>query len=642
MFLASVSGLKPSRTAFAQPPVPLSEDLAAEESPEDAETEAYAEMSLEELLSIQVVTSASRRAQSMHEAPSSVSLLTFEDIENTRGLNLGHAFRRLLGVYVFQQTPNSTQVIVRNPVSGTNNEVLVLMDGRNAVEPVFGYSPWTWLPLMPEELESAEVIRGPGSVLYGANATGGVISLRTRRPLDHPGLEGRIRAGLAFVADDGEDPDDANRVATTGLGHVAYNYANDARTFGMRFSLGARNIPDTAPLNTVPTHGQYGYYALVGVESRPSSDVSIYATASHSEIEYIDPELALFLQSSTRLSEDAANLNYEHGGLLDGHLTLHANVDFTRQKAAGNDEQTDQSRYIAHGRVQGDLSVWEGRNVTSLGAEVSHLESQISGTSPSATTVSVTLQDELRLLDEKLLLSAAGRFDNIAYHTGLASDPDVDYRNPTARGSIVYRFVPEQDVRLTVATAFRTPLPFESSIGAAIPTDPPFVVVRPNPALKATVNQMMELGYRGDLFDHLRAEAVLSLTRIRRPTFMQPGTTLPFVIINGAPQHVIQGELGITGIIRQGTEVYANYVVTRSRAEAPETDPLQVRIPHRLSVGGNARFDNGMYVQGDVQMFWNLHTAPPTSFITPSNGRQDVPDLYEVNARVGRVVLDGR
>ncbi len=675
VLLGVAAGPKPL-TALAQPPVPPAEDAAPEEppvvedaspegpsaadesgtpgvveqegveepapaestqapaAPEEAQTEAYAEMSLEELLSVQVVTSASRRAQSMHEAPSSVSLLTFEDIENMRGLNVAQPFRRLLGVYVFQQTPNVMQVIVRNPIAATNNEALVLVDGRNAVEPVFGFSPWTWLPLMPEELESAEVIRGPGSVLYGANATGGVISLRTRRPLDHPGLEGRVRAGLSFLADDSDDPADANGIATTGLGHIAYNYANDARTVGVRFSLGARNVPDTSVPSTTTGHGQFGYYALVGVEARPADDVSIYGTVSHSQSEYIDPQLALFLTSSALVSEDAANVNYEHGGLLGGHFTLHANVDFTRLKGEGSSDQVDQARYVVHGRVQGDLSVWEGRNVTSLGAEVSHFESWISGTTPSATTVSITLQDELRLLDEKLLLSAAGRFDSTAYETGVAADPNVDYRNPTARGSVIYRFLPEQDVRLTVATAFRTPLAYESSIGAALPGTPPIVVVQPNPSLKPTMNQVLEVGYRGDLFEHLRAEAVGSLTRIKHPVFPM-FDTLPGQAVNGDLQHVIQGEFGLTGIVRQGTEVFANYVVARSTAESPGTDPLQPRIPHRLSFGGNTRFDNGMYVQGDVQMFWNFrYTAPSNSF--------DIPDLYEVNARVGRFVLDNR
>ncbi|MBC7172580.1 MAG: TonB-dependent receptor, partial [Polyangiaceae bacterium] len=209
------------------------------------------------------------------------------------------------------------------------------------------------------------------------------------------------------------------------------------------------------------------------------------------------------------------------------------------------------------------------------------------------------------------------------------------YRNPTVRGSVIYRFTPEQDVRFTVANAYRTPLPYESTVGAYLGGAVPFQVVVPNPDLDPTIHQMMELGYRGDLFNHLRAEAVLSATRVKDPVFTRPNARIPPIdIVQGDLQHFIQGELGLTGIIRHGAEIYANFVgIHRTRDSSADT--MQLRVPNRLSLGGSARFDNGFFVQGDVQMYWNFEhvRALPAA-------RDEIPDLYEVNARVGRRVLD--
>ncbi|MBC7173931.1 MAG: hypothetical protein H5U40_15930, partial [Polyangiaceae bacterium] len=157
LLIAILAALASARGAFAQPPSAELESSsapddssadAAEPSPEaapietheppeaapietresgDPEAFSYAEMSLEELLSVQVVSSASLRAQSMHHAPSSVSLLTFEDIEAMRGLNVAQPFRRLLGVQVQRMSMNTFPVFVRNQISNNSNEVLVLV-----------------------------------------------------------------------------------------------------------------------------------------------------------------------------------------------------------------------------------------------------------------------------------------------------------------------------------------------------------------------------------------------------------------------------------------------------------------------------------------------------------------------------------
>ncbi len=60
--------------------------------------------------------------------------------------------------------------------------MLLLVDGRTEYQDFLGLTLWPALPIGLEEIERIEVIRGPGSALYGANAMLGVINIITRAP----------------------------------------------------------------------------------------------------------------------------------------------------------------------------------------------------------------------------------------------------------------------------------------------------------------------------------------------------------------------------------------------------------------------------------------------------------------------------
>jgi len=619
-------------------------DATASEASADSDesTQELASLSLEELLQIQVVESASRRAQSIHDAPSSVSLLRYDDIESMRGLNLAHPFRRLLGVTVMRYSTNAFRVHVRDPLSSSGNRVLVLVDGRTTIDPVIGYSPFVFLPYAPEDMESAEVIRGPGSMLYGANATGGVVSIRSRRPIDHPGAEGRLRAGANYIGDDDDVPDDRYRVDSVGLGYAAYNFANDARTVGLRVSLGTQTMPEAVPtISAAPRHGQFGYHGLVGLEIRPTTGASLYATATHSYSETYDVVAGDSSVTTVGFSEQAFTINYDHQDVVDDLLTVRATLDATRMAVHGRGTQESMSY---HGVVQGDVSAWEGRNVTTVGVELARRASHASNLSPATTTFSLMAQDELKLFDDVLILNAALRWDHIAYDDGRGND--LVYRNLNPRGSVIWRPVEDHDFRFTVATAFRTPLPLESSIGAFFPPnnpgEPPIPIVTPNPALQPTKAQMLELGYRGDLFDRLRIDAAFALTRIVDDVRLRATASLPFVFANSNDVDVMTGELGLTGVISSNAEVFTNYVATRVHP-TDSRDFAYSHLAHHVTLGGRGRFGDGYYAQGDFDIATGISSRGPTSaagllaIVTT-----DVPTSYDLNVRLGHYFLDDR
>ena len=63
-----------------------------------------------------------------------------------------------------------------------SRRVAVLLDGRDLSLPFFGYQGWPAFSFPLDDLSGVEIVRGPSAALYGANASGGVISMTSKEP----------------------------------------------------------------------------------------------------------------------------------------------------------------------------------------------------------------------------------------------------------------------------------------------------------------------------------------------------------------------------------------------------------------------------------------------------------------------------
>ena len=147
---------------------------ALAEEPEDFE-----ELDLEELLD--VVYTASEHKQNISESPSAITVITREQIENTWCTDLVCLLRQVPEMDVIRVRPMHTSVGARAFTDEAGDKVLLLIDGKEMNLEVFGIVTWQALPVHLEDIERIEVIRGPGSALYGANAHSAVVSIFTRR-----------------------------------------------------------------------------------------------------------------------------------------------------------------------------------------------------------------------------------------------------------------------------------------------------------------------------------------------------------------------------------------------------------------------------------------------------------------------------
>lgn len=127
-----------------------------------------------------IVTTASRAPERMVEAPAAISQVepsVARDLSPTG--QAPKALAGLPGVDVTQSGVNDFNVNSRGFNSSLNRRILVLQDGRDMAIPFLGSQEWSALSLPLEDLGRLEMIRGPGSALYGANAYSGVLNITT-------------------------------------------------------------------------------------------------------------------------------------------------------------------------------------------------------------------------------------------------------------------------------------------------------------------------------------------------------------------------------------------------------------------------------------------------------------------------------
>jgi len=142
-----------------------------------------------------VVEGAARHRQRLGESPSSVTVITREDIETSGATTIPDLMRLVPGMDVVVVTPFNLGVTSRSSWTYENNVYLVLIDGREINDELLGQTAYQAQPVCVEDIERIEVIRGPVGALYGANAFAGVVSITTRGIGAVPRAALRMRAG---------------------------------------------------------------------------------------------------------------------------------------------------------------------------------------------------------------------------------------------------------------------------------------------------------------------------------------------------------------------------------------------------------------------------------------------------------------
>ncbi|MEX2000262.1 MAG: TonB-dependent receptor [Gemmatimonadales bacterium] len=127
-----------------------------------------------------MVEGASRAPERIVEAPAAVSVISRQearDIASTGQIPL--VLNNTPGVDVVPSGMNDFNVNARGFNSSLNRRILVLQDGRDLSIAFLGSQEWSAMTLPADQFGRIEMVRGPGSALYGANAFSGVLNFTT-------------------------------------------------------------------------------------------------------------------------------------------------------------------------------------------------------------------------------------------------------------------------------------------------------------------------------------------------------------------------------------------------------------------------------------------------------------------------------
>lgn len=135
----------------------------------------------------EVVISASRRREKVQEAPASITVLSARKLEASPNDNPVRNLINAPGVTIQQQSAARINIQLRGDGGLFGSASFPILDYRSLVGPGLGTFDNLNSPLNNIDIERIEVVRGPGSALYGPGVTSGVVHFISKSPIDKPG-----------------------------------------------------------------------------------------------------------------------------------------------------------------------------------------------------------------------------------------------------------------------------------------------------------------------------------------------------------------------------------------------------------------------------------------------------------------------
>jgi outer membrane receptor protein involved in Fe transport len=440
-----------------------------------------------------VVVSASKNDTALIDAPATMSIVTSEVLASTPAQNYGDLLRALPGVNVIQLSARDINVTSRHGTSTLSNSQLVLLDDRSIYLDFFGLVLWDFLPTNMSDIKQIEVIRGPASAVWGANALTGVVNVITKSPREAPGTSVSISAGFFDR--------DAGSTAGKGVGGLFGANATVAKapssTLSYRVSAGYfHSDPLPRPVGRVPliqdprdpsatvggglypadSNGALGTAFLNHGTSQPKFDARVDQEINGGRITYeagvagssgiIHTGIGPFdIQKGSY--QGYGKVNYRHEALKVNFFTNVTNAEAPNLLLP--DPSTGKPLQLNFSTQTYDLEIGDTiragtRQLFTFGGNVrrNNFDITIAPAAQNRTEIGTYVQDEIFL--DKFRLTVGGRVDKF----GNLADPVF-----SPRLAVAYKPASEHSVRLSYNRAFRSPSVINNYLDITIvsPTD---------------------------------------------------------------------------------------------------------------------------------------------------------------------------
>jgi len=417
-----------------------------------------------------VVVTASKRQEKVLDAPASISVLSAEEIQSDVSMSSSSVLRNTTGVDVAQTGIDRREIVLRGFNNAFSGKAYVLTDYRHASAPSLGVNLYAIMPNMSIDLDRIEVVRGPGSALYGAGVDAGVIHFFTKDPFSHPGTtisllggENSMFGGHARIA---AVVSDNVGVKVTGSYGQADDFAFDpadpadsAQLDDDHVYTDPADVPDNQEVEEVGTDSlklvrnqDYRKFNVNGtIDYRISSTGSLVITGGISRYD------ATVLSGIGTLQADDFGYSYAQARLQQGGFFAQV---YMNQNAAGDSYVygtggivTDKSRAV-NGQVQYDLGLSRDRHQLIFGADVEVVTPRTEG------TIYGRFEDDDRITEFGAYTQGTFALTSMLDVTAAVRG---DYNNVieqfqlSPRAAIVYKAAPGHSLRGSYNRAFSSP-----------------------------------------------------------------------------------------------------------------------------------------------------------------------------------------
>ena len=152
-------------------------------------------------IEVEMVVSASRKAEKKLEAPATIETVTAETIQQGTATTIHGAIAQLKGVDYVNGGINLQRVSARGFATSFQARMLTMVNGRLATLPGAGTPQGNLVSTSALDVKSMEVVLGPASALYGANASAGIFNILTKDPWDEKGTSIAVKGGEQSLLD---------------------------------------------------------------------------------------------------------------------------------------------------------------------------------------------------------------------------------------------------------------------------------------------------------------------------------------------------------------------------------------------------------------------------------------------------------
>jgi iron complex outermembrane receptor protein len=153
-------------------------------------------LELDELLATDVqVTSAMKRLQNMSDTAASIYVLSNKEIIKSGVSSVAEALKLIPGMQVRQIDNNQWAITSRSSAGRYSSKLLVMVDGQSIYNPGFAGVYWEALNIPLYDIDRIEVIRGQGGLLWGSNATNGVVNIISKHTSDTRNVFTEVETG---------------------------------------------------------------------------------------------------------------------------------------------------------------------------------------------------------------------------------------------------------------------------------------------------------------------------------------------------------------------------------------------------------------------------------------------------------------